>query len=38
VRTESGRFEVPFVDAIVPEVDLERRMVVVTPPEGLFSP
>ena len=37
VRTESGRFEVPFVDAIVPEVDLERRVVVVTPPEGLFE-
>ena len=37
VRTEAGRFEVPFVDAIVPEVDLERRIVVVTPPEGLFE-
>ena len=38
VRTTSGLFEVPFVDAIVPEVDLERRTVVVTPPEGLLSP
>ena len=37
VRTEAGRFEVPFVDAIVPEVDLERGIVVVTPPEGLFE-
>lgn len=37
VRTESGRFEVPFVDAIVPEVDLERRVIVVAPPEGLFE-
>jgi 16S rRNA processing protein RimM len=38
VRTEAGRFEVPFVDAIVPEVDLEGRTVVVTPPQGLLSP
>ena len=37
VRTEAGRFEVPFVDAIVPEVDLEARIVVVAPPEGLFE-
>ena len=38
VRTESGRVEIPFVDAIVPEIDLERRMVMVTPPGGLFEP
>lgn len=38
VRTEAGLFEVPFVDAIVPSVDVERRRVVVTPPEGLLSP
>jgi 16S rRNA processing protein RimM len=37
VRTKSGLFEVPFVDAIVPEVDLERRTIVVTPPKGLFA-
>ncbi|MGB9358173.1 MAG: ribosome maturation factor RimM [Acidimicrobiia bacterium] len=37
VRTESGRVEIPFVDAIVPEIDLERRVVVVTPPAGLFD-
>jgi 16S rRNA processing protein RimM len=29
---------VPFVRAIVPEVDLEGRRVVVTPPEGLLEP
>ena len=28
---------VPFVRAIVPEVDIEARRVVVTPPEGLFE-
>jgi 16S rRNA processing protein RimM len=28
---------VPFVRAIVPEVDVEARRVVVTPPEGLFE-
>ena len=38
VRTESGLFEVPFVDAIVPDVDLESRTVFVTPPEGLLPP
>lgn len=37
VRTESGRVEVPFVDPIVPEIDLERRVVMVTPPAGLFD-
>lgn len=38
VRTEAGLFEVPFVDAIVPDVDLESRTVFVTPPEGLLPP
>ena len=35
----SGRREVlvPFVRALVPEVDVARRRVVVTPPEGLFE-
>ena len=28
---------VPFVRAIVPEVDVEHRRVVVTPPDGLFE-
>jgi 16S rRNA processing protein RimM len=28
---------VPFVRAIVPEVDVERRRIVVTPPDGLFE-
>lgn len=38
VRTGSGLVDVPFVDAIVPVVDLDRRVVVVTPPLGLFEP
>ena len=29
---------VPFVRAIVPEVDLDGGRVVVTPPDGLFEP
>ena len=37
VRTDSGIVEVPFVDPLVPEIDLERRTVVDTPPEGLFD-
>jgi 16S rRNA processing protein RimM len=28
---------VPFVKAIVPEVDVDAGRVVVTPPEGLFE-
>ncbi len=36
VRTPDGVVEVPFVDAIVPSIDLEERRVVMTPPPGLF--
>lgn len=37
VSTPNGDVMVPFVKAIVPEVDLKRRIVVVTPPTGLFE-
>jgi 16S rRNA processing protein RimM len=38
VRRPDGREAlVPFVKAIVPDVDLAARRVVVTPPEGLFE-
>ncbi len=37
LRTDAGRFEVPFVDAIVPTIDLEARVVVLTPPAGLLD-
>lgn len=38
VHTETGReLLVPFVSAIVPEVDLDAGTVVVDPPEGLFD-
>jgi 16S rRNA processing protein RimM len=38
VRLNDGRRTlVPFVSAIVPEVDLAGRRVVLTPPEGLFD-
>ncbi len=33
----SGEMLVPFVSAIVPEVDVARGRVVVTPPPGLFE-
>ncbi len=36
VRTADGIVEVPFVDAIVPTIDLDARKVVMTPPIGLF--
>jgi 16S rRNA processing protein RimM len=37
VRVGDREVLVPFVRAIVPEVDVEARRVVVTPPEGLFE-
>lgn len=37
VKTNNGTVLVPFVEAIVPEVDLEAGVVTVTPPHGLFE-
>lgn len=37
VKTASGEVMVPFVSAIVPEVDLEAGTLTVTPPAGLFE-
>jgi 16S rRNA processing protein RimM len=37
VSTGEREVLVPFVRALVPEVDIEARRVVVTPPEGLFE-
>jgi 16S rRNA processing protein RimM len=37
-RTGGGETLVPFVRAIVPEVDLPGRRVVLDPPEGLLDP
>lgn len=37
VTTDGGTVLVPFVEAIVPSVDLESGVVVVTPPAGLFE-
>ncbi|MBL3686870.1 ribosome maturation factor RimM [Leucobacter zeae] len=37
VTTERGSVLVPFVEAIVPSVDIEAGIVTVTPPEGLFE-
>jgi 16S rRNA processing protein RimM len=37
VRTDAGRFDVPFVEAIVPTIDLAARVVVLTPPAGLLE-
>lgn len=38
VATDAGEVFVPFVKAIVPAVDLEARVIAVTPPVGLFEP
>ncbi|GAA5229309.1 ribosome maturation factor RimM [Arthrobacter cryoconiti] len=35
--TEGDEVLVPFVDEIVPEVNLEERYVLLTPPAGLFT-
>lgn len=37
VKTAQGSVLVPFVEAIVPRVDLEAGVVEVTPPAGLFE-
>lgn len=37
VDTDHGVVEVPFVDALVPTVDLEERRITVAPPPGLFE-
>ncbi|WP_344040401.1 ribosome maturation factor RimM [Nesterenkonia flava] len=38
VKTPEGKeVMVPFVEEIVPEVDLEARRITLTPPEGLFD-
>ena len=37
VRTDGQRAEVPFVDALVPSVDMESRVVTLDLPDGLFS-
>lgn len=37
VKTAQGTVLVPFVEAIVPSVDIEAGTVTVTPPEGLFG-
>lgn len=37
VKTESGEVMVPFVEAIVPTVDVPAGRVIVTPPPGLFE-
>ncbi|WP_449277486.1 ribosome maturation factor RimM [Leucobacter sp. GX24907] len=37
VSTDRGDVLVPFVEAIVPEVDLAAGIVTVTPPDGLFE-
>lgn len=38
VRTDAGEILVPFVEAIVPEVNVAGGYIVVDPPVGLFEP
>lgn len=37
IETDSGRHLIPFVEAIVVEVDPHNRRVVLDPPEGLLG-
>ena len=37
IKTANGDVMVPFVKAIVPEVDIEKGIVTLTPPGGLFE-
>jgi len=34
---DGGRGEVPFVESLVPQVDMESRRIIVDLPEGLFE-
>lgn len=38
IDAAEGRFEVPFVAALVPEVDVSGGVVVIAPIEGLIPP
>ena len=38
VRRAEGEFMVPFVKAMVPEVDVQAGLVVIDPPPGLLDP
>lgn len=38
VKTKAGTVLVPFVNEIVPSVDIDAGIVTVTPPQGLFEP
>lgn len=37
IETASGRHLIPFVDAIVTEIDIEAQRVVIDPPAGLLD-
>jgi 16S rRNA processing protein RimM len=37
IETSKGEVLIPFVKAIVPEVDIAQKRVLLTPPEGLFE-
>ena len=37
IEGKQGRFQVPFVEALCPTVDLEERKIVVSLPEGLIE-
>lgn len=37
IQTDTGEVLVPFVKQIVPEVDIQRSILVLTPPAGLFE-
>ena len=37
-RQDGGRFEVPFVDELVPVVDIEQRRIEIDPIPGLIEP
>jgi 16S rRNA processing protein RimM len=37
VNTPGGEVLVPFVEAFVPQVDVDAGVVIITPPGGLFE-
>ena len=37
IRGERGEILIPFISEFVPKVDIEKRKIVVVPPEGLLD-
>ena len=37
VVKDSAEFLIPFVESIVPTIDIDKKLIVIDPPEGLLA-